>query len=545
MGRVFVIGTKWMIAHAIVITMKKYLGLTMAAGLAMAPAHAEVKFSERLTRIAEHLGDGGVHFSVTDTKGDLQDVGKLIDRVIGIIPAGEIPPGLRVEALMGDLGLYSLQGRGTSSHQIEGAWQNRSFVLTDGKHEGLLSLLGDESKAPASSSFAPAGADLVLETSLNLREVERTAKKISKAFGRRAEDEVLEGFKEEVLDLGINIADLFADFTVRGTMVLWLDEEKTFELKPGMNLPVPHFAARLENAGMIWKLLESELKEDSNVLEKDGVITLTPEDGAEETPFGPVLPQVVWDSNTKELFMSLTAEDLVLCRGNGARVTTSMSYQKATEGFPEKLSSLAYISSDVFRLVELLTKEFRTEAPPEGQAIITELLPYLEMLGAEGGYAAGMSVEKDGFLAVANLPFPVKGDSFIGVGGVGGIAALAGLATPAISKAKQNAGKAKTTNNLKQLGILLMLYQTDHGDYPKHLGELMTKEFVTRDEWEAMDLESVVYLPNAKPEDRPDQILAYQEIPELDQVVSLRMDLSVKSEPTKVFKKRLREQKKK
>ena len=433
---------------------------------AMAPAQAEVKLSENLMKIAEHLGDGGVHFSVTDTKGDLQQMGQFVDLVLAIVPAGEIPPGLRVEALLDDLGLYSLQGRGSSSEQIGKVWHNRSFVLTDGKHEGALSLLGRESAKPAARSFAPAGADLVLETSLDLRGVERTTKRIAKALGSRTEEEILQGFKEEVFDMGINIADFFADFTVRGAIVLWLDEEKSFELQPGMTLPVPHFAARLENAGIIWKLIEKDIRKGSKVVEKDGEIILTPEDGPEETPFGPLLPQVVWNSKTKELFVSLSADDLALCRGEGARVNSSESYQKATAGFPDELSSLAYVSSDVFRLVELLAKEFAPQAPPEAQPIVTELFACLARLGAEGGYAAGIAVQKDGFLALANLPFPVKGDSFVGPGGVGAVASMAGLATPAILKAKKSADTAKTISNAKQIGLAMMDFENTFGEFP-------------------------------------------------------------------------------
>ena len=524
--------------------MKMYLGLILAAGLAMVPAQAQVKFSERLTKIAENLGDGGVHFSVTDTKGDLQQMGEFVDQVLEMVPEGELPPGLRVERLLGDLGLYSLLGRGSSSEQIDKAWHNRSFVLTDGKHKGLLSLLGDRSMAPAATSFAPEGADLVLETSLDLREVERTSKRIANAFGGRAEEEVIQGFKEDVFELGINIADIFADFTVRGTIVLWLDKEKSFELKPGVKLPVPHFAARMENATMVWKLLENDLRRKSKVVELDGEIILTPEDGPEDSPFGPLIPQIVWNPETKELFVSLSAEDLALCRGEGARIAAGASYQKATAGFPKELSSLAYVSSDVFRIVEMLTKEFISEVPPEAQAIIAQLIPYLEQLGAEGGYAAGMSVQDDGFLAVANLPFPVKGESFVGPGGVAGVAVLAGLATPAILKAKHTANKAKTTNTLKQLGILLLSFQAEHGKNPDQLADLVTGGLVSRDDWAAMGLDDVEYLSGANVSDHSDRILAYRKVPELGTVVYLKLDGSVSSVPSELFKKRLSEQKK-
>jgi len=408
--------------------MKSYLCLISAAVLSFSPASAETKFSERLSRVASHLGDAGAHFSVTDSKGDLQGLARFIDKLISSIPNEDVPDNFKIEQIIDDLGLYSLEARGSSSHQIGNYWHNRSFILTDGKHEGLLSLLGDQSTAPTSSNFAPAGADLILASSLNLREVERTAKKLSKIFGKEAEEEISQSFQEEITELGLNLADLFADFTIRGTVALWLDEEKTFEAQPGMQLPVPHLAAKIDNAGVLWKLLEKDIRAESNVTEKDGEIIVSPKNAPQSTPFGEVHPKLIWSPKDNALYLSLTDSDLAECRGSGAKILTSPSYQKATTNFPKELSSLIYVSSDVFRLIETLAKKFSPMAPPESQGLIKELMPYLEKLGTEGGYAAAVSIQKDGFLTVGNFPFPVKGDSaLMGPIGVSTAAAFFGL----------------------------------------------------------------------------------------------------------------------
>lgn len=93
--------------------MKKFILLCVAALLPVLPAAAEVKLSGTLTRIAGHLGDGGVHFSVTDLKDDLKNLGQLIDKVIEAVPEADIPPGLNVETLFEELGFYAVQGRGS------------------------------------------------------------------------------------------------------------------------------------------------------------------------------------------------------------------------------------------------------------------------------------------------------------------------------------------------------------------------------------------------------------------------------------------------
>jgi len=419
--------------------MKIALGVISAALLSLTPASAETKFSERLSRVESHLGDAGAHFSVTDSKGDLQGLAKFIDRLIDSIPNEDIPDSFKIEQIIGDLGLYSLEARGSSSHQIGSYWHNRSFILTDGKHEGLLSLLGDQSKAPTSSNFAPAGADLVLESSLNLREVERTAKKLSKIFGKEAEEDVTQGFQEEIKELGLNLADLFADFTIRGTVVLWLDEEKTFEPQPGMKLPVPHLAAKIDNAGVLWKLLEKGIRAESEITEKDGEIIVSPKNAPQPTPFGEVHPKLIWSPKDNALYLSLTDADLTACRGQGEKILSSPSYQKATTSFPKELSSLIYVSSDVFRLIETLAEKFSPMAPPESQGLIKELMPYVKKLGTEGGYAAAVSIQKDGFLTVGNFPFPVKGDyALMGPIGVSTLAAFFGISSADVMEMRES-----------------------------------------------------------------------------------------------------------
>lgn len=464
--------------------------------VAASPVGAEVRLSERLTRIAGHLGDGGAHFSVTDSKDDLKDLSGLIDQVIGALPDGQLPAGLKVEALFEDLGLFALEGSGASSHQVGDLWHSRSFFLTNGKHEGVLSLLGKESRISAARGFAPAGADLVLETSLDLREVERTMVKIAKAFGPDAEEEVASEMKSAITSAGLSLADLFVDFTVRGTLVLWMDDEKTFEMGPELMLPVLHFAGRLENAGLLWKILKKEMEgNDESVLEeKDGEWTLRPKEKDVEAPWGMVQPQLVFNPESGELFVAMSDADLAACRGKGPKISEDADFEIAATGFPGKLSGLAYVSKDVLNLITKLTKEFSGEIPEEARGMVMEVIPHLEKLAARGGFAGGFAVEKDGFLFVANLPFPIKGGGLLGgAGGIATIATFAGIAAPVMVKAKQAAEQVSDFARMKQLAVAQMVYQIDEGKFAGSLRELAKGGALDPELQEALDQAGVMF----------------------------------------------------
>lgn len=450
--------------------------------LSLFPVFGEVKFSEKLENIAGYLGEGGAHYSVTDTTDDLKVLAEVIDRFITMIPDSEIPPGFKVESMFDDLGILTIQGQGSSSHQLEELWHNRTFLLTDGTHPGWLSLPGKEAGETVSHEFAPAGADLVLETSVDLRKLVPMARKMMKGLGPEVEAEVDGALMEKIGSTGMTLADFFMDFTVRGTLVFWLDEEKTFKIQPEVSYPVPHLAARLDNAGLVWTLLKSELSEDGKIVEENGEMILVPAESELESPFGTLEPRFVWVPETKQLYFSLTAGDLATCRGKGPRITGDKEFQRACEGFPKLTNGLAYASKEFLELILSIADDFSEEIPPEGQEIAGAVLPYLKDMAGKGGYAGAYSVEKDGFLYVANLPMPIKGGgSFSGLGGVTTIAMLAGMATPVISKARVKAEAATHLNELKMYAVAQLTFEVDEERFANSLEELLEAEAIDRE----------------------------------------------------------------
>ena len=461
---------------------KRLLSCCLLAAISISPVSAEVKLSEKLTKIAGHLGEGGAHFSVTDSGDDLKDLAVFLDQVIGALPDTDLPPGFKLESLFGELGLYALQGSGQSAHQKGGLWHNRSFFLTDGDHEGMLSLLGKKAGPTVAHEFAPAGADLILETSLDLREVEGMARKLAIISGPEGVADVEKTFSEKLGASGMTLAGLFADLTVRGTLVFWLDEEKTFKMGPESSYPVPHFAARLDNAAIVWSLLIAEMSEMGELVKEGDEVKFIPDESEMESPFGLLTPHFVWNPDKKQLFFSLTEADLAACRGKGARVTTDLDFQTATEGFPEASNGLAYFSRDFLVAAVAVGKDLSRDLPPEAGELVVNLTPYFETLSRKGGYAGAFAVEEDGFLFVANTPVPVKGGGMLSsLSGVATVATLAGIATPLILRAQKAGDDAQKGGSLKAYAGAQLMHRQEYGEYANSVERLVEKSILTRD----------------------------------------------------------------
>ncbi len=392
--------------------MKIFSRALLVFGVSMGMSYGDLELSEKLSKIGKHLGKGGVHFSVTDTEGDLERMVGWVDRLLEVAISDDLPEGFSADGVVDDLGLYSVRGSGASVRKEGDLWHHRSFVLTDGKHEGMLSLFGKRSGEFGALKFAPKGADLVAEISLDLREIEKVLRKVAGRFGEEARQEVDDFLGGKAGELKMSVAELFLKMSVRGTLAVWLDEKETFELGPEMVYPVPHVAARVENGQVFWELIKKEvMKEEHSIVERvgDEVVVKPKEmpDGA--VPWGKVEPQLRYNRKTKELIFAMSDKALKRTRDGGERFEETEDFKQATVGFPEKGSGLVYVSEE---LLTLLTKNMGSFVgmieQEEVKSLVEEVLPSLDKVAQAGGYAAAFAVQEEGILSVANLPIAMK-----------------------------------------------------------------------------------------------------------------------------------------
>ena len=489
------------------------------------------KLSERLAKIAGHLGEGGVHFSVTDQEGDLEAVVDFLDELLPRLleKEGQLPPGFKIKKLVRETGLLELQGSGSSCHQAGGQWHNRSFYLVDEK-KGLLSIFGKKSSSWSAPAWAPASTALCLETEIDLRTAVRTGHRIASLFDQ--DEGWKEGLEQSVSSAGITLASLLNNLSIRASLAVWLDEKKTFEIPDAGEMPVPHFAVKIDRADFLWKTWGEEMMADSIVEKADGVITvLAPEEAIGDTPIGKLRPVVIYEEKTKTLWLALRPEDLKEARGGTEKLKTQADFVKAIKGLPDQGNMLGYVSPKVLPLVKSGVKMAAAGnlSDEEAKVFLKVVMGLLDKLDNGLGQAGVVCAVDEGFLIASNTVLPNKGSQMSGAGAVSSVAVLAGLAVPTILKVRIAGDLTRQTVNLRQLGIALLEYEEEHGKYPASLDEMLGKEIIP-DEFLRILMQDIVYLPGNEDGDA-NTILAYTRLDYAGKVAYLCNDASVKQVP--------------
>ncbi len=157
-----------------------------------------------------------------------------------------------------------------------------------------------------------------------------------------------------------------------------------------------------------------------------------------------------------------------------------------------------------------LAREFSPEVPPEAAGLVTALMPYVEKLAKEGGYAAAFAVAKEGFLFAANLPYPVKGEgTLLELGGVTAVAMLAGMSTSAMKTVKGKAEEATQMNQMKMVANAQLVYQVDKGRYASSLEQLVAAGVLDEELAMQLDRAGVMFTIGAGGEAGKGKMLAF------------------------------------
>lgn len=522
-----------------------------ASGAAAAPTAvnggATPSFHSALGNVVGNLETNGSHFSVTHIDEDLKQLAKAADGLLDIARenSDEVPPNLSAVDLLNNLGLSKIDAMGRSSRSTGGAWHNRLFVQTNGDRSGLLSAMGGEGSEWRAGEFAPADADLVVEIELNLRRIMETMKALSTSFGEEAEQGLAEAMREKIAEGGMTLGDLLGKTDLRATLIVSLDTEKRWSPGEGIQLPAMDAALRIERGMWLWKQFGEAIEAGAEVSESDGLkIIKAPEEM--DTPMGKLRPIIVLDAAKDLIWASFTEDYLGKCRSSEMKLAGSDDYGLATTGFPEKGNGIFYVSGD---FCSELVQQVRQAGKnlPEGSEEAAGFNAVIGLLGfptddaaSAHGYAWCVSNTKTGILCVGNSPFPDKGYGLMN--SIAPISAMAGLAAPMVVKQRQKANQVMAVSNMRQLGLALFEYETEKGQYPNQLSDLVDAGILDGEMLDQMtscliDGESrpLVYIPGLSSSGNPGIIILHTPAPIDGKRIVARIDNSVTSMPEDEF----------
>jgi prepilin-type processing-associated H-X9-DG protein len=217
--------------------------------------------------------------------------------------------------------------------------------------------------------------------------------------------------------------------------------------------------------------------------------------GTEMNYFAAPLFSPTWAIGDGTLYVGLYPQVVAaaLARPAGSRsILANAAFGRVRQeaGAPSKVSAIVF--NDLTRTVPqgyqtvLLMSRlylglgdiFGAQSPPLVLPTLTQLKPELE---PSGGFAWADSV---GLHAKFVTPFP--GADALGTGSMAGVgvgeimAMMTSIGLPSLNQARGTANKVKSANNLRQIGLGIMLYANDNrGKFPPDFGTLLKNEDLT------------------------------------------------------------------
>ncbi len=395
-------------------------------------AQETVELNSQFSHLAKNLKPGGPHYSVTYVEGDFADTLKSLDELIQQAVKPELEAALLGEdsdkakegleflenystsKFLGKLGIGQIAAFGSSVTPIEDDfWHNRKYFSYADKRKGLIRVLGDETTPWQSPLYAPAEADLVLETALNAKFILPLVRDILKGapedgmakFDKRLAEPLFPGSR-------FSIEEAMNQTSVQASIALTLDTTKEWSPEPGVTLPGFTAAGRVQGLKPYWPLIEKQLSSKLPRTEKDGLILFVIPQKI-PAPFGEIQPHIIYDSAKDVLWVQMNGSPLDAVADVDGRLSQNAEFKTALTDIPEKGTSLIYISTEMqneaVKLFKAAVKKESQTAIGAHEKMLIELI--FGSLTSSKPIALALASEEDGLLMALNSQFALKGSS--------------------------------------------------------------------------------------------------------------------------------------
>lgn len=343
-----------------------------------------------------------------------------------------------------DLGFTDIKAVGFSSVAEEGMFRNRVFIHVPEGRRGLLAGWGGAPAPFAIAALAPADADFVFESDVDLPAAYQAIRAVvARGAGEPAAKEMDAKLSEVSPGMPVKIRDVIDAAKGRFSLVVRIDETKTFSPSPGIVLPMFDLAIRQEHGGQ--KLAEALMKANDLTSEErpGGVRAFT---SKQTVPLLGWRLEIVVEGDS---FIFVTQPDFLAAANT--KLTDEPAFRSALASLGETGNGMTYVSprfgDRVRRMADTLTKQL----PAEQHAVIERFLGLLPESGAT--LVAVRQNLPDGILFKSRWNSSLKSDLVTAHPGVVviGTGFMAAMAIPAFQKVRANSQEKVVLNNLRQL----------------------------------------------------------------------------------------------
>ncbi|MGF1655549.1 MAG: hypothetical protein ACFCU3_01075 [Verrucomicrobiales bacterium] len=433
----------------------------------------------KFERVMSELSTGGVSLNYMDFEAaNTFSLFKVMDDLLASVPKEEkedMPEGFSFQDLARGSGLDGILAAGSSQVQrTTGRVDSMLHVLLSNGPTGLLSLVGKQAKPFQSVQHAPANADLVFETEVDLRDTLLWVKTLAEAFG--SEDDLAK-LKEPILPSGESIESLIPKLNWRTWLIIRFDHENTLEVGDGVALPAPqHAVLALEDVAWAWAEAKTQLEEGVTQgallkTESDGIViyTMTGDPNLAPPPmeFRPVL-RVENEGQRVLLASSLAAMTETLSKP--AVLSQQPAFAIPSEGnFPEEGNLLFFLSPRLIHAMENKLASAISQEMPEGlYGSIMGVFAW-NRINDGGGLLWAIAAKNQSFLLAGSNPYPV---SPVPAPNLAVVGALAGVAIPGFVRARDRAIDTRAMSEARSIVISCHAHAMDTTQFPASLEQL-------------------------------------------------------------------------
>lgn len=444
-----------------------FLGCQEKAAEATAPKAEEtvalVKTAERSAHFAavtKHLELGGTVYGYVDVDGDMARLAvalkNLADQATTAQPMAKAFVPEDFAPVLADLGFGDVKAVGFSSVASgDGRFRNRVFLYTPGGRHGLLAGLGGAPGPFTISRFAPADADFVYETEVDTPAAYAAVRAVvARVAGEPAAKLMDAKLDEKQPDAPFPARELVTAAKGRFSLVLRIDETKSFKVGPAFTAPVFDLALRHEHGGA---KLAAALADAPFLQREDRAGGVTAFVAKQEVPMIGWRPEILIEGD------AITAVSRAsFLAPAGAKLADDAAFRAALAPLGDTGNGLTYVgprfSARAARLAEL-----NPGLPAEQQIVIQRVLGILPEAGS-----ALVSIRQnlpEGVLFRSQWSSSLKSDLMLANPPVviAGTGLMAAMAIPAFQKVRAASQEKAVLNNLRQLAAARDQYFLETG----------------------------------------------------------------------------------